>query len=818
MTVENLEINVKTNVSGSSAQTIKTLADALGQLQAKAAALTGLSNLSSLATAMQSISGTSIKASAFSGIAKGIENLRSALSTLSSEDVARLSELSVSLKSLNGVDLSGLGNASNVARAAKGLKQTEQGIRNVGEAARESKKHTSAFGSSLMRIFKYRMIRTVIKEIGQAFSEGLKNAYLFSSGIVGEGHRFAEAMDSMKSASTQMKNQLGSAFIALLTAIEPVVTAIINLVIRLSDAISQLFSAFTGTTYLKAAVVSDKFADNMSKGAKGAKEWKNQLLGFDVINRLNEPSSGGGGLTPEELFGGEEAPIEDKFLKLADKLKGIIDSLKITISDVLFDWDDLTGEQIAEKVISGLGALVGAAVGFLLGGVPGAVTGSIIGASLGIVFSSLIFDHDGVLSENEVLRMVCAVAGALAGGVIGFVVGGPGGAAIGAMIGAGLGLYAHKLIFSPDGQDRTKALSTLITTLFAIAGGLIGFAIGGQFGAVIGATVGAGVGLLVSKALFQKGNANQKALMSTIVGVLGLIAGGLIGFKLGGPLGAVIGATIGAGVGLLVVNSAFYKGTQKDAKSLATTLVAVLSALVGGVIGFALGGIPGAILAVAITSGLSLAVTNAMFADSGMSLKQVILNSLVVVLGALVGGAIGFVVGGPLGAAIGVAIGAGITLYAENVAWDAKSKAKIQSESENVFSDYVSGNFGNNNSTGNVFADYASGNMVKTDSITDPLILLPKMPGLFATGGFPESGQLFLSREAGPELVGSIGGRTAVANNDQIVQAVSDGVFNAVTAAMSNENNTDRPINVRVYLDSREIKSGQQRLNRAMGV
>lgn len=819
MTVENLEINVKTNVSGSSAQTIKSLADALGQLQAKAAALTGFSNLSSLATAMQSISGTSIKSSAFSGMAKGIENLSAALSTLSSEDVARLSELSVSLKSLNGVDLSGLGNASNVARAAKGLKQTEQGIRNVGAAANESKKHTSAFGSSLMRIFKYRMIRTVIKEIGQAFSEGLKNAYLFSAGLATiSGRRFADAMDTMNSKATQMKAQIGSAFISLLTAIEPVVTRIIELAIRAADAVSQLIAAFTGKTYLRAAAVTDSLVDDFQSGAKAAKEWKNQLLGFDVINRLNEPSSGGGGLTPEELFGGEEAPIEDKFLKLADKLKGIIDSLKITISDVLFDWDDLTGEQIAEKVISGLGALVGAAVGFLLGGVPGAVTGSIIGASLGIVFSSLIFDHDGVLSENEVLRMVCAVAGALAGGVIGFVVGGPGGAAIGAMIGAGLGLYAHKLIFSPDGQDRTKALSTLITTLFAIAGGLIGFAIGGKFGAVIGATVGAGVGLLVSKALFQKGNANQKALMSTIVGVLGLIAGGLIGFKLGGPLGAVIGATIGAGVGLLVVNSAFYKGTQKDAKSLATTLVAVLSALVGGVIGFALGGIPGAILAVAITSGLSLAVTNAMFADSGMSLKQVILNSLVVVLGALVGGAIGFVVGGPLGAAIGVAIGAGITLYAENVAWDAKSKAKIQSESENVFSDYVSGNFGNNNSTGNVFADYASGNLVKTDSITDPLVLLPKMPGLFATGGFPESGQLFLSREAGPELVGSIGGRTAVANNDQIVQAVSDGVFNAVTAAMSNENNTDRPINVRVYLDSREIKSGQQRLNRAMGV
>lgn len=36
-------------------------------------------------------------------------------------------------------------------------------------------------------------------------------------------------------------------------------------------------------------------------------------------------------------------------------------------------------------------------------------------------------------------------------------------------------------------------------------------------------------------------------------------------------------------------------------------------------------------------------------------------------------------------------------------------------------------------------------------------------------------GELFVAREAGPELVGSIGNRTAVANNDQIVEAVPKG-------------------------------------------
>lgn len=46
------------------------------------------------------------------------------------------------------------------------------------------------------------------------------------------------------------------------------------------------------------------------------------------------------------------------------------------------------------------------------------------------------------------------------------------------------------------------------------------------------------------------------------------------------------------------------------------------------------------------------------------------------------------------------------------------------------------------------------------------------------------TGQVFVAREAGPELVGTLGGHTAVMNNDQIVASVSDGVYRAVKSAM----------------------------------
>lgn len=62
-------------------------------------------------------------------------------------------------------------------------------------------------------------------------------------------------------------------------------------------------------------------------------------------------------------------------------------------------------------------------------------------------------------------------------------------------------------------------------------------------------------------------------------------------------------------------------------------------------------------------------------------------------------------------------------------------------------------------------------------------ISLGKIP-TFASGGFPDKGQLFLASEAGPELVGRMGGRTAVANKDQI----TDGIATAVYAANTEQN------------------------------
>lgn len=65
---------------------------------------------------------------------------------------------------------------------------------------------------------------------------------------------------------------------------------------------------------------------------------------------------------------------------------------------------------------------------------------------------------------------------------------------------------------------------------------------------------------------------------------------------------------------------------------------------------------------------------------------------------------------------------------------------------------------------------------------------LPKLNvSWYANGGLPTKGELFMAREAGPELVGKMGNHNAVANNDQIIEGIKQGVYEAVMNAMSQQ-------------------------------
>jgi hypothetical protein len=87
----------------------------------------------------------------------------------------------------------------------------------------------------------------------------------------------------------------------------------------------------------------------------------------------------------------------------------------------------------------------------------------------------------------------------------------------------------------------------------------------------------------------------------------------------------------------------------------------------------------------------------------------------------------------------------------------------------------------------------------------------------YATGGFPTVGEAFIASERGPELVGRIGNRSAVANTDQIVEAVSRGVYGAVVEAMSGYTGGQSGQEIRIYLDGKQITASVEKHQKQRG-
>lgn len=81
----------------------------------------------------------------------------------------------------------------------------------------------------------------------------------------------------------------------------------------------------------------------------------------------------------------------------------------------------------------------------------------------------------------------------------------------------------------------------------------------------------------------------------------------------------------------------------------------------------------------------------------------------------------------------------------------------------------------------------------------------------YEKGGFPEMGDLFVANENGPEMVGRMGNRPAVANNDQIASgiaaAVQPAVYNGMMMALASQggNPGGKTVELPIILDSKEI-------------
>lgn len=360
----------------------------------------------------------------------------------------------------------------------------------------------------------YALTKGIKKEIStmtQAELTTLRYNFVLNSLNMASGD-FVRTQDSWANQtrilSEQIKQLGANVGTILTTVLLPAVKSLNEIVSSLVTATNEVVSAINilkGSTDNNKAVSSSasdaadaeyELADGIEAAAEAAKRSR---AGFDELNVLQAEttdvsSSLVGTGTSSSGSSGSENNGSDDIPDWARSLSKTIMSLGVTISDVFFEWEDLSGEQIAEKVITGLAGIAGAGLGFMIGGVPGAVKGTLLGVELGVILSSIIFDGDGSISEEEIIKSLVATLGAIGGGIIGFTLGGPAGAAIGATVGLGLSLAMSKVSFDGDGLiSKNEFLKTLVSALNAILGGVIGFFVGGPLGAAIGAVIGFGL-------------------------------------------------------------------------------------------------------------------------------------------------------------------------------------------------------------------------------------------------------------------------------------------------------------------------------------
>lgn len=361
---------------------------------------------------------------------------------------------------------------------------------NLEGAAESVKRLNKRIAGLMKRVFVFTVITSALRSVKEWFSKVIKT----DSELTG---RLAE----LKGAFLTLAQPI-------LNVVIPALSTLVSMLTKVVSAAASVISLLFGSTASNSADQAEslyKEAEALDSVGKSAGEAEKQLASFDTINKLSDSS---GGSSSSDSIIPDFSKVKD--FKLPDWLEDFLTKLKITIDDVLFDWKDLTGEQIAKKAIAGLTTLCGGVAGFMIGGVPGALVGSLLGLALGLVIDTLTFDNDGVISKQEIAKMVILAIGAITGGVLGFKVGGLKGALIGATIGMSLTAVVNSLLFDDNSNlSRTEINNMMRTVLIGALGGVVGFAVGGALGGLIGLSIGVVLSLVISKVSL---NAEQAAL------------------------------------------------------------------------------------------------------------------------------------------------------------------------------------------------------------------------------------------------------------------------------------------------------------------
>ena len=702
-----------------------------------------------------------------------------------------------------------------------------------------TKSASGGLGGGLKNILKYafgiRSLFALVNKLRSALVDGFKNLAQYS----GETNN---SISMLMSSLTQLKNAFAAAFAPILNVIAPILNTLIQKIISVVNTFGQLTSALTGkTTYIKAKKVQQDYAKSLNSNANSAKnakkaneELKRTILSFDQINKMDDNSSSDsnsgiadtGGLSPSDMFETESIP---------SKIKGIADMIKQAWKNA--DFTEI-GAMVGNKLNSALNSIpwdkikntcnkIAKSVATFLNGFLETVDWKLVGNTLAQGINTA-FGMANTFAENFHWDSL--------------------GKAIGNGINGALGGLDWNLIQETVRNIATGITDTLNSFIQTTDWALVGQSFGNGINTILDFFhtainnfdwTGAGTALadFVNNAVNTIDFVNLGQTISD--GIKGVFDFGIaaiegidwwtIGEKVRDGLAAIdwngiadgFFELIGAAFGGL---SAFFGGLLSDAVSGAQKYFQKKIEECGGnVVKGIFKGIKDAVVGIAewikdhiftpfmkgFTAAFGIHSPSTVMAEQGgyiidgllKGVKDNIskfLNYIKEIPGKVLK-AIGNIKNKVLQKGSDIVSGLKDG-FNEKVSTFTSVLGTLPETIRNAIPNLfdvgssIIQNFANGFSSVHIPMphigwDWTGGSIrIGNFSFSLPRFNLQ----WYAKGGFPEMGQLFIANEAGPEMVGKMGNRNAVANNNQIVDGIKNGVFEAVLDAFNASGILDR--------------------------
>lgn len=258
----------------------------------------------------------------------GFVRLRTEIA-VTEKEIEALKEKIAEVKKIQGGQktdwLSGISNGAK--RAVSWFEKLGKKIKSI---TRSGKNSNSTFSSGLKKILQYglgiRSVYVLFNKLRSAVKDGMKNLVQYSS-------ETNASVSLMTNSLTQAKNASAAMVSPLLNALAPALNNIIQLFTKAANSVNQLLSALTGkTTWIKAKTLTDSYADSLNSAKKTA---DNFLASFDEINKRNKDTdSSSSGTSAGDMF--ETVEIESNFKNMADSIKKM--------------WEDADFSELGETI------------------------------------------------------------------------------------------------------------------------------------------------------------------------------------------------------------------------------------------------------------------------------------------------------------------------------------------------------------------------------------------------------------------------------------------------------------------------------------